>query len=191
MGSGRSSSLTIVAPSGILLIISMPQLSALSTTPPFTSAAARLVACCDEPHWASTVVAATSRGSPAREPRGPGDVEGLRADLAHAAADDLADQGGVDAAALDRRDLHRAEQVGRVHGAQAAVALAERRAHRLHDDDVGVLRAAMGSSSGARSADRSRRPGPPRAEPGCAVSRRRSAASRMTLPNVVSASTSA
>src|SRR3954452_17954559 len=43
----------------------MPQLSALSTTPPFTSATARLVACCDDPHWASTVVAATSIGMPA------------------------------------------------------------------------------------------------------------------------------
>jgi hypothetical protein len=30
-----------------------------------TSAVARLVACCDEPHWVSTVVAATVSGSPA------------------------------------------------------------------------------------------------------------------------------
>ncbi len=55
----------MVAPRGILLIISIPQLRALSTTPPLISAVARLVACWDDPHWASTVVAATSMGSPA------------------------------------------------------------------------------------------------------------------------------
>ncbi len=56
------------------------------------------------------------------EPRGAGDVEGLLADLADAAADDLADLGRVDARALDDRPLHGAEQLGRVHGGQAAAA---------------------------------------------------------------------
>ena len=39
--------------------------SATSTTPDPIIDAARLVACCDDPHWLSTVVAATSSGSPA------------------------------------------------------------------------------------------------------------------------------
>ena len=51
--------------SGLRLIDSTPQAMATSTTPPATRAVARLVACWDEPHWVSTVVAATSRGSPA------------------------------------------------------------------------------------------------------------------------------
>src|SRR4051794_32022574 len=46
-------------------MLSTPQLSATSTAPPLTSDAARLVACCDDPHWASTVVAAISSGIPA------------------------------------------------------------------------------------------------------------------------------
>ena len=45
---------------------------------------------------------------------------------------------GIDARALDRGELHDAEQVGRVHGREAAVAAPERRAHRFDDDDVGV-----------------------------------------------------
>ena len=40
------------------------------------------------------------------EPRGAGDVEGLHADLADAAADDLADLGRVDARAVDELPLH-------------------------------------------------------------------------------------
>ena len=107
-------------------MLSTPQLSATSTTPAFTSVAARLVACCDEPHWASTVVAATSSGMPADEPRGAGDVERLLADLAHAAADELADLVGIDPRPLDRRDLHPTEEVGGVDGREAAVAAPER-----------------------------------------------------------------
>ena len=40
--------------------------------------------------------------------------------------------------ALDRGVLHRAEQIGRVHGREPAVAAAERRAHGFDDDDVVV-----------------------------------------------------
>ena len=46
-------------------MLSTPQLSATSTAPALISDAARLVACCDDPHCASTVVAATSSGMPA------------------------------------------------------------------------------------------------------------------------------
>jgi hypothetical protein len=44
---------------------STPQATATSTTPPADQAVARLVACWDEPHWVSTVVAATDWGRPA------------------------------------------------------------------------------------------------------------------------------
>ena len=43
-----------------------------------------------------------SSGQAGGEPRGAGDVEGLLADLADAAADDLADLGGVDARSVDQ-----------------------------------------------------------------------------------------
>ena len=58
---------------------------------------ARLVACWLDPHWVSTVVAAVGQRQAGGEPGGAGDVEGLLADLADAAADDLADLGRVDA----------------------------------------------------------------------------------------------
>src|SRR3954447_23359215 len=64
-GVGRPNSPRTAAPSGTRLIDSIPHDSATSTTPDFTSDAARPVACCDEPHCASTVVAATSSGMPA------------------------------------------------------------------------------------------------------------------------------
>jgi hypothetical protein len=44
---------------------STPQAMATSTTPEPTRLVARLVACWDEPHWVSTVVAAVVSGSPA------------------------------------------------------------------------------------------------------------------------------
>ena len=59
-----ASPLGTVAPIGTPLINSTPQPTAASTTPPATRAYARFVACCDEPHCASTVVAATSSGKP-------------------------------------------------------------------------------------------------------------------------------
>ena len=65
-----------------------------------TSDVARLVACWDEPHCVSTVVAATSAAGRRVSQAVRVDVEGLLADLADAAADDLADLGRVDAGAL-------------------------------------------------------------------------------------------
>src|SRR5215218_184430 len=50
---------------GIRLIASVPQPTATSTTPELTRDAASAVACWEEPHCASTVVAATEIGSPA------------------------------------------------------------------------------------------------------------------------------
>ena len=89
---------------------------------------AKLVACWDEPHWLSTVVAATEIGRPAVSHAVRADVEGLLAHLGHAAADDLADLGRVDAGAVDQLLEGDAEQVGGVHGGEAAAATPDGRA---------------------------------------------------------------
>src|SRR5881392_1228238 len=52
-------------PMGTRLIDSTPHVTTTSAAPPATNELARLVACWDEPHCESTVVAATVRGSPA------------------------------------------------------------------------------------------------------------------------------
>ena len=52
-------------PIGTRLMTSTPQATATSTTPEPTRLVAKLVACWDEPHWLSTVVAATEMGRPA------------------------------------------------------------------------------------------------------------------------------
>ena len=107
-----------------------------STTPLPTRAVARLVACWDEPHWVSTVVLATAEGQAGGEPGGAADVEGLLADLAHAAGDDLADVGGVDPGALDHGLLDGGQEVGGVDGGQAAVALPDGGADGFDDHDI-------------------------------------------------------
>ena len=61
----RPRSLRPLEPIGTRLITSTPPASAESTAPLPTSAVARLVACCEEPHWVSTVVLATDSGRPA------------------------------------------------------------------------------------------------------------------------------
>ena len=73
---------------------------------------------------------------PGAEPRGATDVEGLLADLAHAAGDDLADGGRIDARPLDGRLLHGGEQVGGVDGGQPAVALPDGGADGFDDHDI-------------------------------------------------------
>ena len=76
-------------------------------------------------------------GQAGGQPGGAADVEGLLADLGDAAADDLADLGGVDAGALDQRLLDDAEQIARVHGGQAAATTAHGRPDGIDDHDVG------------------------------------------------------
>ena len=102
MGTPRPSFLDELEPIGTRLMTSTPQAMATSTTPAATRLVARLVACCDDPHWVSTVVAAVVSGQAGAEPGGAGDVERLLADLADAAGDDLADLGRVDAGAGDQ-----------------------------------------------------------------------------------------
>ena len=125
-------------PIGMRLITSTPHARATSTTPAPTSDDARLVACWLDPHWVSTVVAARRQRQAGGEPGGAGDVEALLADLADAAADDLADLGRVDAGAVDDRPLDDAEQLGRVHAGQAAAAAPDGRADGIDDDDVRI-----------------------------------------------------
>src|SRR5437763_4307148 len=61
----RPGPLALLLPNGTRLIISTPHASTVSTAPDEIRPAARLVACWDDPHWLSTVVAATVSGRPA------------------------------------------------------------------------------------------------------------------------------
>jgi hypothetical protein len=56
--------LRTLAPSGTRDIASIPHPMPTSTAPAVTRFATKLLACCDEPHWQSTVVHAVSYGSP-------------------------------------------------------------------------------------------------------------------------------
>ena len=49
-----------LAPSGTRLMASTPHPMAASTAPAAIRLFTKWLACCDEPHWQSTVVAATS-----------------------------------------------------------------------------------------------------------------------------------
>ena len=82
--------------------------------------------CWLDPHCRSTVTPGTLSGQPGGQQGGAADVERLLAGLHHAAPDDVVDDLGVDAGALDQlvEDLRR--QVGGVHAGQSAVALADR-----------------------------------------------------------------
>src|SRR5262245_2594937 len=53
------------APSGTWLMTSTPAATTTSAAPAMTAWAAKWAACCDEPHWRSTVVAGTASGQPA------------------------------------------------------------------------------------------------------------------------------
>ncbi len=50
---------------GTRVIDSTPAAIAMSYAPEMTPCAAKCAACCDEPHWRSTVVAGTDSGRPA------------------------------------------------------------------------------------------------------------------------------
>src|SRR3954454_2368154 len=55
----------LAEPMGTRLIISTPPATTTSAWPLMTVAAAKATACCDEPHWRSTVVPGTASGQPA------------------------------------------------------------------------------------------------------------------------------
>ena len=102
-------------PIGIRLITSTPQATAMSTTPEPTSEEARLVACCDEPHCVSTVVAAVESGRPAASQAVRVMLKALLADLADATPHDLADLGRIEADTVDQRSLDGGQQFARMH----------------------------------------------------------------------------
>ena len=112
---------------------------------------------------------------PGGQPRGPGDVDGLRADLGHAAHDHVLDRRRVSSGACDELAQHMRGQVSRVHCGQAAVALAYRGTYRVNDvclshDVLQHVRGAAGAGSFRRaglltSLLTSRLPGPPHGHP--------------------------
>ena len=104
--------------SGSSLMFCTPPATTRSVGAAITACAAKCTACCDEPHWRSTVVPGTCSGQPGGEPAGAGDVAGLRADGVDAAEDDVLDRAGVDAGAVDQR-LERCARPGR-RGGRAA-----------------------------------------------------------------------
>ena len=63
-------------------MLSTPAAIVMSHTPDWMRFAAKWIACCDEPHWRSTVVAGTSIGKPRGEHRLARDVHRLLAGLA-------------------------------------------------------------------------------------------------------------
>ena len=114
-----------LAPSGIRLIDSTPQAMPTLMVPALIMSLTRWAACWPEPHCASIVVAPVGWGSPAcSQARRTMSLDCSPAWVTHA-ADDLLDQLGVDAGALEHLALDEAEQLARVHAGEAAVALAE------------------------------------------------------------------
>ena len=75
-------------------------------------------------------------GEPGVQPGAADHVVGLLAGLGDAAADDLLDQLGVDAGALEHLALDEPEQLARVDAGEAAVALAEGGADSVDDHGV-------------------------------------------------------
>ena len=137
MGTPRPSFLDEFEPMGTRDMSSTPQAMATSTTPEPTRLVARLVACCDEPHWVSTVVAAVVSGRPALSQA----VRPMLNDcsptwLTHPVTT-WPDLGRVDARAGDELAEHGGQQVGGVHGGQAAVAAADGGADGFDDHDLG------------------------------------------------------
>ena len=102
------------------------------------------MACCPDPHCRSTVTPVTSSGEPGGEHRVASDVERLLAGLAHAAEDDVVDQGRVDPIAFnDGAQCHRSE-IDRVNILEAPVASANRGTNRIDDDRTAHTRKVSG-----------------------------------------------
>ena len=87
-------------------IDSTPQTSATSTTPAFTSVGREVRRLLRRAALRSRRCGRDREREARAEPRGARDVERLLADLAHAAADDLTDERGIDARPFDRGLLH-------------------------------------------------------------------------------------
>ena len=143
-GQGEPTSSTHLKPTpiGMWPMCSTPEPMAASCTPEAISAAAKLTACCAEPHWRSTVVAGVSTGSPAWS-------QALRPTLNICSpycctqpVIDVLDLGGVDPGALDDLGVGLAEQLVRVGVLVVAllrVAAPDRRADGLDDYDLAAV----------------------------------------------------
>src|SRR3954453_17201494 len=127
---------------------STPEPTTTSWMPAAIRAAPKVTACWAEAHWrggAARGVAVRPRRldrEPLLQPRVAGDVEGLLAELRHAAGDDVLDLGRIDARAVEHLGVRLAEQGSRVRALLVAlllVAAADRRADGLDDDDLAAL----------------------------------------------------
>ena len=113
-------------PSGTRVIISTPQASTTSSMPAPIMPAASDVACCDEPHWLSTVVAATSIGRPCASQATRAMLNDCSPTCETQPPTTWPTARRIDAGALDRRALHRAEQIGGMEAGESALAAPDR-----------------------------------------------------------------
>lgn len=75
-------------------------------------------------------------GQPGVQPRRPRNVARLLTGLGDRAADDLLDERGVETGPVEQRALGGAQDLGGVQPGEHPAALADRRAHGLHDDGI-------------------------------------------------------
>ena len=102
-----------------------------------TPCAAKCAACCDEPHWRSTVVAGHRLGPTGAEHGVAADVETLAADLHDATHDHVVDERGIEVVALGERLEHFGGEVGGVPTGQTSISLATGGADGVDDNGVG------------------------------------------------------
>lgn len=134
-------------PSGTRDIASTPQLMPTSMTPDAIMFAVMWDACCDEPHWQSTVVAAVSYGRPIVSQAVRAGFMDCSPHAGDRAADYLLHGVGGDAGAAEEFAVGLAEEVGGVQIGERAAALADGGADCFHDHGFGGH--GCGSSRGA------------------------------------------
>ena len=105
----------------------------MSMAPVAIRPAIRWLACCADPHWQSMVVAPVCHGSPAASQAVRVTLLDCCTGLGDAAADDLLDEGRVDAGALEQPDLDGAEGLRGMQAGQPAASLADRSTDCLDD----------------------------------------------------------
>lgn len=121
-------------PSGTRDIASTPQPMPTSMTPAATMLATMWDACCEEPHWQSTVVAAVSYGSPTVSQALRAGFMDCSCGVGDRAADDLFDAVGLDSGAAEKFTVGLAQQIGGVQIGERASAPADGGAYGFDDD---------------------------------------------------------
>ena len=122
---------------------------ATSCTPAAISAAAKLTACCAEPHWRSTVVAGVSIGRPACSHALRPTLHDCSPYCCTQPATHVLDLAGRDTRALDHLGVAAAEQlvgVGVLVVALLLVPAPDRGPYRLNDDNLAPTICAIRSS---------------------------------------------